>query len=179
MEISKKMIGTVTNKWANTNIVWESNPDLVEFLYKLIVQTKEEQVVVRILKDDFNKVEIGDTVEIVEKKELSPFTRCNFPYYEFVRKVEKVEGKPNMGKKSMWESIGIYLIEILLFMIVSIMLALFGNEHSNKALLVSIIFIQMLSVSMFLRTGDIRNKQDELKEEIKRLKDKLDGGKDV
>ena len=32
---------------------------------------------------------------------------------------------------------------------------------------------------MFLRTGDIRNKQDELKEEIKRLKDKLDGGKDV
>lgn len=84
-----------------------------------------------------------------------------------------------MKKKSMWESIGVYLIEILLFMIVSIMLTLFGNEPSNKALLVSIVFIQMLSVSMFLRTGDIRNKQDELKEEIKRLKDKLDGGKDV
>lgn len=81
------MIGTVTNKWANTNIVWESNPDLVEFLYKLIVQTKKEQVVVRILKEDFNKVEIGDTVEIVEKKELSLFTRCNFPYYKFVRKI--------------------------------------------------------------------------------------------
>ncbi len=32
---------------------------------------------------------------------------------------------------------------------------------------------------MFFRTGDIRNKQDELEEEIKRLKDKLDGGKDV
>ena len=88
MEISKKMVGTVTNKWANTNIVWETNPDLVEFLYKLIVQTKKEQVVVRILKDDFNKVEIGDTVEIVEKKELSLFTRCNFPYYEFVRKIK-------------------------------------------------------------------------------------------
>lgn len=87
MEISRKMVGTVTNKWANTNIVWESNPDLAEFLYKLIVQTKKEQVVVRILKDDFNKVEIGDTVEIVEKKELSLFTRCNFPYYEFVRKI--------------------------------------------------------------------------------------------
>lgn len=179
MEISKKMVGTVTKKWANTNIVWESNPELVDMLYKLIVQTKKEQVVVRILKDDFNKVEIGDAVEIVEKKELSPFTRCNFPYYEFVRKVEKVEGKPNMKKKSMWESIGVYLIEILLFMIVSIMLALFGNEHSNQALLVSIVFIQMLSVSMFFRTGDIRNKQDELEEEIKRLKDKLDGGKDV
>ena len=93
------MAGTVTKKWANTNIVWESNPELVGMLYKLIVQTKKEQVVVRILKDDFNKVEIGDTVEIVEKKELSPFTRCNFPYYEFVRKVEKVEGKPNMKKK--------------------------------------------------------------------------------
>lgn len=87
MELSKKMLGTVTRKWANTNIVWESNPDLVEFLYKLIVQTKKEQVVVRILKDDFNKVEIGDTVEIAEKKELSLFTRCNFPYYEFVRKI--------------------------------------------------------------------------------------------
>lgn len=87
MEISKKMVGTVTKKWANTNIVWESNPDLVKFLYKLIVQTKKEKVVVRILKEDFNKVEIGDTVEIVEKKELSLFTRCNFPYYEFVRKI--------------------------------------------------------------------------------------------
>ena len=88
IEISRKMVGTVTNKWANTNIVWESNPDLVEFLYKLIVQTKKEQVVVRILKDDFNKVEIGDTVEIVEKKELSLFTRyTNFPYYEFGRKL--------------------------------------------------------------------------------------------
>ena len=87
MEISKKMVGTVTNKWANTNIVWDSNPDLVEFLYKLIVQTKEEQVVVRILKEDFNTVEIGDTVEIVKKQEISLFTRCNFPYYEFVRKI--------------------------------------------------------------------------------------------
>lgn len=87
MEISKKMVGTVIATWANTNIVWESNPDLVEFLYKLIVQTKKEQVVVRILKEDFNKVEIGDTVEIVEKKEISLFTRCNFPYYEFVGKI--------------------------------------------------------------------------------------------
>lgn len=173
------MVGTVTKKWANTNIVWESNPELVDMLYKLIVQTKKEQVVVRILKDDFNKVEIGDTVEIVEKKELSPFTRCNFPYYEFVRKVEKVEGKPNMEKKSMWDSIGIYLIEILFFMIVSILLTLFGNEPSNKALLTSIIFIQMLSITVFLRTGDIRSEQEELKEEIKKLKDKLDGGKDV
>ena len=81
------MGGTVTNKWANTNIVWESNPELVEFLYKLIVQTKEEQVVVRILKEDFNTVEICDTVEIVKKQEISLFTRCNFPYYEFVRKI--------------------------------------------------------------------------------------------
>lgn len=81
------MVGTVIATWANTNIVWESNPDLVEFLYKLIVQTKKEQVVVRILKEDFNKVEIGDTVEIVEKKEISLFTRCNFPYYEFVGKI--------------------------------------------------------------------------------------------
>ena len=88
MEISKKMVGTVIDTWANTNIVWESNPDLVEFLYKLIVQTKKEQVVVRILKDDFNKVEIGDTVEIVKKKEPSLFTRCNFPYYTFVRKIK-------------------------------------------------------------------------------------------
>ena len=40
------MVGTVIDTWANTNIVWESNPDLVEFLYKLIVQTKKEQVVV-------------------------------------------------------------------------------------------------------------------------------------
>ena len=88
MELSKKMVGTVTNKWANTNIVWNSNPDLAEFLYKLIVQTKKEKVVVRILKEDFNKVEIGDTVEIVEKKELSLFTRGNFPYYTFVRKIK-------------------------------------------------------------------------------------------
>ena len=88
MEIFKKMVGTVVNKWANTNIVWESNPELVKFLYKLIVQTKKEKVVVRILKDNFNNVEIGDTVEIVEKKELSPFIRCNFPYYEFVRKIK-------------------------------------------------------------------------------------------
>ena len=87
MGTSKKMVGIVTNKWANTNIVWNSNPDLVEFLYKLIVQTEKEQVAVRILKDDFNEVEIGDTVEIAEKKELSLFTRCNFPYYEFVRKI--------------------------------------------------------------------------------------------
>lgn len=173
------MAGTVTKKWANTNIVWEANPELVGMLYKLIVQTKKEQVVVRILKDDFNKVEIGDTVETVEKKELSPFTRCNFPYYEFVRKVEKVEGKPNMEKKSMWESIGVYLIEILLFMIVSIMLALFNSEPSIKTFLIPIIFIQMLSVTVFLRTGTIRSEQEALKEEIKKLNDKLDGGKDV
>lgn len=82
------MLGTITEKWGNSNIVWESNPDLAEFLYKLIVQTKKEQVVVRILKEDFNTVEIGDTVEIVEKKELSLFTRCNFPYYKFVRKIK-------------------------------------------------------------------------------------------
>jgi hypothetical protein len=88
MELSKKMVGTVINKWANTNIVWESNPNLVEFLYKLIVQTKKEKVVVRILKEDFDNIEIGDTVEIAEKKELSLFTRCNFPYYEFVRKIK-------------------------------------------------------------------------------------------
>lgn len=179
MEISKKIIGTVTKKWANTNIVWESNPELVGMLYKLIVQTNKEQVVVRILKDDFNNVEIGNTVEIVEKKELSLFTRCNFPYYEFVRKVEKVEGKLNMEKKSMWERIGVYLIEILFFMIVSILIALFNSEPSIKTILIPIIFIQMLSVTMFLRTGDIRSEQEELKEEIKRVKDKLDGGKDV
>lgn len=87
MEISRKMAGTVTNKWGNTNIVWNSNPDLVEFLYKLIVQTKKEKVVVRILKEDFDNIEIGDTVEIVKKQEISLFTRCNFPYYEFVRKI--------------------------------------------------------------------------------------------
>ena len=88
MEISKKMVGTVIDTWANTNIVWESNPDLAEFLYKLIVQTNKEKVVVRILKEDFNTVEIGDTVEIVEKKELSLFTRyTNFPFYKFVRKI--------------------------------------------------------------------------------------------
>ena len=88
MEITKKLVGAVTNKWANTNIVWESNPDLVEFLYKLIVKTKKEKVVVRILKEDFDNIEIGDTVEIVEKKELSLFTRCNFPSYTFVRKIK-------------------------------------------------------------------------------------------
>lgn len=179
MIISKKMVGTVTKKWANTNIVWESNPELVGMLYKLIVQTKKEQVVVRILKEDFNAVEIGDTVEIVKKKALSPFTRCNFPYYEFARKIDKTEGKPNMVKKSMGDNIGIYLIEILFFMIVSIMIAVFGNEPSIRALLIPIIFIQMLSVTMFLRTGDIRSNQEELKEEIKRLQDKIDGGKDV
>lgn len=88
MEISKKMVGTVIDTWANTNIVWNSNPDLAEFLYKLIVQTKKEKVVVRILREDFYSIEIGDTVEIVEKKELSLFTRCNFPYYTFVRKIK-------------------------------------------------------------------------------------------
>lgn len=87
MEISRKMAGTVTNKWGNTNIVWNSNPDLVEFLYKLIVQTKKEKVVVRILKEDFDNIEIGDAVEIVKKQEISLFTRCNFPYYEFVEKI--------------------------------------------------------------------------------------------
>ena len=87
MEISRKMVGTVTNKWSNSNIVWDSNPDLVEFLYKLIVQTKKEKVVVRILKEDFGNVGIGDTIEIIEKREISLFTRCNFPYYTFVRKI--------------------------------------------------------------------------------------------
>lgn len=81
------MVGTVTNKWSNSNIVWDSNPDLVEFLYKLIVQTKKEKVVVRILKEDFGNVGIGDTIEIIEKREISLFTRCNFPYYTFVRKI--------------------------------------------------------------------------------------------
>lgn len=28
MEISKKMLGTITEKWGNSNIVWESNPDM-------------------------------------------------------------------------------------------------------------------------------------------------------
>lgn len=88
MEISRKMVGTVIDTWANTNIVWNSNPDLAELLYKLIVQTKKEKVVVRILREDFYNIEIGDTVEIAEKKELSLFTRCNFPYYEFVRKIK-------------------------------------------------------------------------------------------
>mgnify|MGYP007064781152 FL=1 len=88
MELSKKMVGTVTNKWANTNIVWNSNPDLAEFLYKLIVQTKKEKVVVRILREDFYNIEIGDTVEIVKKQEINLFTRCNFPYYTFVRKIK-------------------------------------------------------------------------------------------
>lgn len=55
---------------------------------RLLDESKKEKVVVRILKEDFNKVEIGDTVEIAEKKELSLFTRCNFPYYEFVRKIK-------------------------------------------------------------------------------------------
>lgn len=82
------MVGTVTKKWANTNIVWESNPDLVEFLYKLIVQSKEEQVAVRILREDFDNIEIGDIVEIVKKQEINLFTRCNFPYYTFVRKIK-------------------------------------------------------------------------------------------
>ena len=59
------------------------------------------------------------------------------------------------------------------------MIAVFGNEPSIRALLIPIIFIQMLSVTMFLRTGDIRSNQEELKEEIKRLQDKIDGGKDV
>lgn len=81
------MVGTVTDTWANTNIVWNSNPDLAEFLYKLIVQTKKEKVVVRVLREDFDNIKVGDTVEIVEKKELSIFTRCNFPYYKFVRKI--------------------------------------------------------------------------------------------
>lgn len=49
---------------------------------------KKEKVVVRILREDFYNIEIGDTVEIVEKKELSLFTRCNFPYYTFVRKIK-------------------------------------------------------------------------------------------
>lgn len=88
MEISKKMVGTVTDKWANTNIVWNSNPDLVEFLYKLIVQTKKEKVVVRILKEDFENIETGDTVEIVKKQEINLFTRWNFPYYTFARKIK-------------------------------------------------------------------------------------------
>ena len=87
MEISKKMLGTITEKWGNSNIIWESNPDMVELLYKLVARTTKGLVVVRILKDDFNNVEIGDTVEIVEKKELSLFTRCNSPYYEFVEKI--------------------------------------------------------------------------------------------
>lgn len=78
MEISKKMLGTITEKWGNSN---------VELLYKLVARTTKGLVVVRILKDDFNNVEIGDTVEIVEKKELSLFTRCNSPYYEFVEKI--------------------------------------------------------------------------------------------
>lgn len=179
MIISKKLVGTVTKKWANTNIVWESNPELVGMLYKLIVQTNKEQVVVRTLKEDFYNIEIGDMVEIVEKKELSPFTRCNFPYYEFLRKVEKVEEKPNMLKKSIWDSIGFDLIEILFFLIVSILTALFSSEPSIKTFLIPIIFIQMLSVTVFLRTGTIRSEQEALKEEIKKLNDKLDGGKDV
>ena len=88
MEISKKMVGTVTDTWANTNIVWNSNPDLAEFLYKLIVQTEKEKVVVRILREDFENIEIGDTVEIVKKQEINLFTRCNFPYYTFARKIK-------------------------------------------------------------------------------------------
>ena len=88
METSKKMVGIVTNKWGNSNIVWNSNLDLVEFLYKLIVQTTKEKVVVRILREDFENVEIGDTVEIIEKREIGLFTRCNFPYYTFVRKIK-------------------------------------------------------------------------------------------
>ena len=44
MTISKKLVGTVTKKWANTNIIWVSNPELVGMLYKLIVQTNKEQV---------------------------------------------------------------------------------------------------------------------------------------
>ena len=82
------MVGTVTNKWSNSNIVWDSNPDLAGFLYKLIVQLKKEKVVVRILKEDFENVGIGDTVEIIEKREISLFTMCNFPYYTFVRKIK-------------------------------------------------------------------------------------------
>ena len=83
------MVGTVIDTWANTNIVWDSNPDLAEFLYKLIVQTKKEKVVVRILREDFDNIEIGDTVEIVKKQEISLFTRyTNFPYYKFVRKIK-------------------------------------------------------------------------------------------
>ena len=39
MEISKKMLGTITEKWGNSNIVWESNPDMVELLYKLVART--------------------------------------------------------------------------------------------------------------------------------------------
>lgn len=74
------MTGTVTKKWANTNIVWESNPELVDMLYKLIVQTKKEQVVVRILKDDFGRVYIGELTDEDFAKYKSILARATTTY---------------------------------------------------------------------------------------------------
>ena len=77
MEISKKMVGTVIDTWANTNIVWNSNPDLAEFLYKLIVRTRKEKVVVRILREDFYNIERYKKLIAEREEELRQFKGLN------------------------------------------------------------------------------------------------------
>lgn len=85
------MVGTVINKWANTNIVWESNPELVEFLYKLIVQTKKEKVVVRTLKDDFNNMLIGLPILWIITIPLIFFTSLEKQIYTLIERKMKRE----------------------------------------------------------------------------------------
>lgn len=41
------------------------------------MQDEKEKVVVRILREDFENIEIGDTVEIVKKQEINLFTSCS------------------------------------------------------------------------------------------------------
>lgn len=70
MTISKKLVGTVTKKWANTNIIWESNPELVGMLYKLIVQTKKNKLSLESLRMILIRLKLGIQLRLLKRKNL-------------------------------------------------------------------------------------------------------------
>lgn len=65
------------------------------------------------------------------------------------------------------------IISVVVYIIIATLLIIVGKDDpTNKTLLFYLILNQLMVVSIYVRTGTIRSKQEELQEEIRKLKQK-------
>ena len=65
------------------------------------------------------------------------------------------------------------IISVIVYIIIATLLIIVGKDDpTNKTLLFYLILNQLMVVSIYVRTGTIRSKQEELQEEIRKLKQK-------